>query len=152
MYGSCTANHIYSLHGFESVSWTYSGNSSWSLGEALNNHPPNSMHCGIDYLQSCSPFSVDGRYYRCQNASTCDYNPQNRSVCIAPTQSPSTSRMLFPLLLCCLAFSVTWSDEYIAISTTAFSTTSSYSTTHSTSRPTSMCLLFYSENRMDIRM
>eukprot|EP01083_Nonionella_stella_P233501 822591_1 len=54
---------------------------------------PNTMHCGTDYLQSCSNWTVDSFYYRCTDqTSECDFNRANqtRAPVPAPTQSPTT--------------------------------------------------------------
>eukprot|EP01083_Nonionella_stella_P230146 813884_1 len=66
-------NEIYSLNGWQTVEWSYAGTASWSLNHTDPSFP-NNMHCGKDYLELCSGFVVDGFYYRCNEASVCDYD------------------------------------------------------------------------------
>eukprot|EP01083_Nonionella_stella_P088469 246565_1 len=71
---TCGIGHnIYSPNGWEAVEWSYAGTASWSLNHTDPSFP-NNMHCGKDYLELCSGFVVDGFYYRCNEASVCDYD------------------------------------------------------------------------------
>eukprot|EP01083_Nonionella_stella_P157742 512465_1 len=89
---SCAENHIYSVNGWRSVEWTYYEDTLSSLTNIMPERP-NTMHCGTDYLQSCSNWTVDSFYYRCTDqTSECDFNRANqtRAPVPAPTQSPTT--------------------------------------------------------------
>eukprot|EP01083_Nonionella_stella_P297982 1011716_1 len=98
-------NNIYGLNGWQTVEWSYAGAASWSLNQTDPSNP-NIMHCGNDYVDSCSGFVVDGFYYRCaQTSSACDYDrssePQSHTSSpttaqptanpIAPTSSPTNN-------------------------------------------------------------
>eukprot|EP01084_Bolivina_argentea_P018396 34257_1 len=73
---SCGSNNIYSKHGWQTVEWTYSGTASWSLQYGQYNN----MHCGTNYVSSCSGSTVDGFFYRCTNTqSVCDYSRKNQT-------------------------------------------------------------------------
>eukprot|EP01084_Bolivina_argentea_P320421 555947_1 len=87
-------NQIYSINGWRTVEWSYSGNSSWSLQqqEAIN------MHCSQYEYNSwdiyCS-LTVDGIYYRCSDSSPCDYC-RNCPTTINPTTQPTIQPTMNP--------------------------------------------------------
>eukprot|EP01083_Nonionella_stella_P260675 888464_1 len=90
---SCGAqNNIYSIHGWQTVEWSYAAAASWSL-DLEPSIDFNTMRCGSDYLDSCE-FDVDGFYYRCvDTASACDYDrsSQPQSHTAQPTTYPTAS-------------------------------------------------------------
>eukprot|EP00484_Ammonia_sp_Unknown_P022767 CAMPEP_0197030392 /NCGR_PEP_ID=MMETSP1384-20130603/9636_1 /TAXON_ID=29189 /ORGANISM="Ammonia sp." /LENGTH=242 /DNA_ID=CAMNT_0042459727 /DNA_START=368 /DNA_END=1096 /DNA_ORIENTATION=- len=82
---SCTRQtNLYSVYGWQTVDWTYAGNASWTLTDPSSN----AMHCGEDYLDSCSGLQVFGMLYNCADESSACYS--------GPTAMPTATPSLVP--------------------------------------------------------
>eukprot|EP01083_Nonionella_stella_P086779 241270_1 len=77
-------NTIYSKDGFESVIWTYGDTSVWALNQCSDTEctmmwgthsiqSGNTMMCGDDYSDSCSPLVISnqGLFFNCDSTSPC---------------------------------------------------------------------------------